>query len=359
VIEVLKEGDKVTGVRVKDRLTGAIKEVKGKVVINCCGPWSPILGERAKVKIELRPTKGIHVVFNKRFTNYGIVTTAIDGRVIFMIPCEDFTLLGTTDDDYFGDLDHITVLWDEVQYLLQSIKRVYPEIFKYRIIDTLAGIRATIFEYGVNENNLSRDYRIIDHGEEGAKGLFSLIGGKLAEYRLMAEETVDTALNYLNMTGECKTSTIPLPGAERKLNIKRLPEYYGISLPIINSLYKKYGCRIEQVLDPVFKDPRLRAIVCECKGVIAAEVKYAVEVESARTLEDVMRRTSLGRGSCGGVRCGLKAAMIIGDILGWNYKKIEESAKRFIEGRWRRRKVVAIDEAQIKREFLNRIYLGE
>lgn len=357
VIELIRDEDKVVGVKVKDLFSGMIKNVYGKVVINTTGPWSPIIGEKAQVKIKLRPSKGIHLILSHRITNYGIITEAIDGRLIFIEPWDRFTLIGTTDDDYYGELDDIPVLWDEVHYLLQSMETVFPGISSYRIIDTWAGVRPTLYKFGINEDDLSRDHKILDHSKEGAKGFFSLIGGKLAEFRVMAEEAVDKIVGYLNVSAKCKTHEVPLPGGEREISIKNLPDYYGVSLHVIKSMYRRYGCRIENILDLVFEDPRLRGVVCECREIIGGELKYAIEEEGAKNLEDLMRRTSLGTGACGGVRCAQKAAQFIGDYLGWDYKRIDEEVISFIRSRWKRRKIIAITLPQIKRELLNQIYM--
>lgn len=352
-----QDNTKIIGVKVLDKETGIIHEVLGSVIINASGPWSPLLAKKAEINIKLRPSKGIHLLLERRISNYGIITRAIDGRMVFIAPLNDISIIGTTDDDYYGDLDNIEVTGDEIQYLIEAIENVIPGIKDYRLMGTWAGVRPTVYSYGINEDELSRDHKIIDHSSEGASGLFSLVGGKLADYRMMSEEITNKICEVLNVTSECKTKTLPLPGGEKEINISKWPNLYGISMPILISMFNRYGCRLESVLNPLFNDPRLRATICHCNQIISAEIKYSIEVEGAKTIDDIMRRTSAGFGSCGGVKCGAKIGMILGKYKGWDSKTIKENIIRFWENNWNSRKHIIYSKPQIMREFLNNLFL--
>ena len=145
----------------------------------------------------MRPGKGIHVVFDRRLTNYAIIGDAIDGRQIFLEPWQNMSVLGTTDDDFYGDLDDVRATSEEVRYLVQGVARVFPQIREARAIGTYAGVRPTLYAYGPNEDALSREHEIVDHAAHGAPGLYSMIGGKLASYRLFAEEMTDVLAQRL------------------------------------------------------------------------------------------------------------------------------------------------------------------
>src|SRR5690606_9159915 len=95
------------------------------------GAWAPItatLGGLEARTARVRPGKGIHVMFDRRLTNYAIVAQAIDGRQVFLEPWQNLTIIGTTDDDYYGDLDDVVATADEVRYLVQAVARVFPSI---------------------------------------------------------------------------------------------------------------------------------------------------------------------------------------------------------------------------------------
>src|SRR5690606_17805777 len=99
--------------------------------------------------------------------------------------------IGTTDDDFYGDPDDLQVTEDEIRYLWQAVERSIPTLGQARILRAWAGIRPTVWDWGKTEDELSREHVIVDHRNQGAPGLLSMIGGKLASYRIMAEEAVD------------------------------------------------------------------------------------------------------------------------------------------------------------------------
>src|SRR5207244_9850045 len=155
------------------------------------GPWVPEISRMAVATVHLRPAKGIHIVYPHRISNFSISAESIDGRDLLMVAHGGFTLLGTTDDDFYGDLDSVDVMEDEVNYLIQGIERVFPAIRDYRPVRTTAGVRPTLFKWRRYEDELSRRYEVIDHAAEGADGFVSIVSGKLSMYRLLAEDTAD------------------------------------------------------------------------------------------------------------------------------------------------------------------------
>src|SRR5207248_4643836 len=129
------------------------------------------------------------------------------------VPHGNFTLAGTTDDDFYGDPDDLEVTNDEVDYLLQAFDRVMPSLRQHRAIRATAGVRPTMHRWRSYEDDLSRRYEVIDHGSD-APGLVSVVGGKLSMYRLMAEETADLVCARLGLEARCTTGSTPLPGSE-------------------------------------------------------------------------------------------------------------------------------------------------
>ncbi len=322
------------GVEVRDRLTGAVRTLKARAVVHATGAWSPAMAERLGVSLRLRPGKGIHVVFDRRFSNYAVVAEAVDGRQIFVMPWQNLSWVGTTDDDYYGEPDRIRAVTDEVRYLLQGVGRLLPEAAEARVVATTAGVRPTLYGWGRYEDELSREHALVDHAAEGTAGLFSMIGGKLASFRIFAEEATDALCAHLGVSVRCTTHERPLPGGERVPEAAVLGERFELPLPVVQRLVDRHGARAERILERVARDREEARLVCTCEPVTVAEVRHVAEQEFVRTLADLSRRTRLGTGACGG-RCALHAARLCGEVLGWETARIRREAASLLAARYR------------------------
>ena len=350
---------RVIGVVARDTIDGTRVRATARVVINATGAWAPVtvrLAEGARARI--RPGKGVHVVFDRRFSNFAIISNAIDGRQIFIMPWENISWIGTTDDDFYGDLDHIRPTTDEVRYLVQGVASVLPAVRDARVIGTTVGVRPTLFEYGPNEDELSREHEIVDHGaNDGVPGLFSMIGGKLASFRLFSEEMTDRVCTELGVKAGCRTHELALPGGDMVIPPGPLAAQHAVPEIAARRLVFRHGGMADDVLSRLTKDPEERAVVCQCEPVLECEVRHVVRVEKARTLDDVSRRTRLGLGACGGMRCAHRAAQIVGQELGCGPHTVHRMARDLLVDRWQSR-VVALDGAQVVQEELLLSRLG-
>lgn len=314
VRKILKENDTVVGLLAQNLLTGEEFEFRSRLIFNATGPWAPQLAAMAGCEVKLRPAKGIHLVLDRRITNVAILSRCIDGRQIFINPHENTTLLGTTDDDYYGDPDQIPVTEDEIEYLLQGMERSYPAIRKARIISTTRGVRPTLYRQGIYEDDLSRDHRIYDHEkQEGIKGFLSIAGGKLAAYRLMAEEATDLVCKKLRVRASCTTDLVPLPGGESQPDPNEVARDGNLHPYTAARIVSRHGSRTPKLLEEMREKPEETAILCPCEPVTAAEVRHVVREEWAHTLSDICRRTRLGSGPCQGSQCLLPAAAILAE----------------------------------------------
>jgi glycerol-3-phosphate dehydrogenase len=260
----------------------------------------------------VRPGKGIHVVLDRRLANYGILSEAIDGRQIFVYPWQNVTLLGTTDDDYYGDLDEVRATSEEVRYLVQGVARMLPSVRAARAIGTYAGVRSTLYAYGPTEDALSREHQIVDHTADGAPGIYSMIGGKLASYRLFAQEVADrVAHREFGLRAPCTTHLRALPGGERIPDAVALADRHGVTPVAARRLVYRQGSRADRVLERTAARATERHVICPCEPVLEAEVRYVIAEEMACTVDDVARRTRLGLGACGGMRCAARCAQIL------------------------------------------------
>jgi glycerol-3-phosphate dehydrogenase len=330
VTELIRDGGKVIGVRYAGP-DGATAEARARIVVNAGGPWSPEVAAMAGAHVELRPAKGIHIVYPHRISNLSISAESIDGRDLLMVAHGGFTLLGTTDDDFYGDLDSVDVLEDEVDYLLQGIERVFPRIRDYRPVRTTTGVRPTLFKWRRYEDELSRRYVVIDHAQEGADGLISIAGGKLSMYRLMAEETADAVCRKLGQEARSETATRPLPGNESEVTPPaELAARCGIPALAAMKLQSRHGSNAEKVLD----EGGTSRILCRCEPVTEGELVYAARHEQVRTLADAFRRVGVAAGPCAGAACIIRAAEVVGRELGWSASQRFDAAREFVRGAW-------------------------
>ena len=330
VTELIKDGGKVIGVRYRSP-DGEISEARARVVVNATGPWSPEVAGMAGVEVHLRPAKGVHIVYPHRISNFSISAESVDGRDLLMVAHAGFTLLGTTDDDFYGDLDAVEVLEDEVDYLLQGFERVFPAIRQYRPVRTTTGVRPTLFKWRRYEDELSRRYEVIDHSTHGADGFITIAGGKLSMYRLMAEETSDAVCRKLGHQAECTTASRPLPGNESDPEpVQELASRCGIPALAALKLQSRHGSNAEKVLD----EGRTSRILCRCEPVTEAELTYAARHEQVRSLADAFRRVGVAAGPCAGAACILRAAEVVGGVLGWSASQRFDAAREFVRGAW-------------------------
>jgi glycerol-3-phosphate dehydrogenase len=347
-------------VEARDRTSGERVRVRAHVVVNATGAWGPVtaaIGSLPQARVRVRPGKGIHVVLDRRVTNYGIVSETIDGRQIFVYPWQNVSIVGTTDDDYYGDLDEVRATSEEVRYLVQGVARVFPSVRACRAIGTYAGVRPTLYQYGPNEDALSREHEIVDHAADGAPGVYSMIGGKLASYRIFAQELSDTvATKEFDSSTPCSTHTQPLPGGDRVPDAVRLAEEHHLTPIAGRRLVYRHGSIAERILDRARSHPSEKEVVCACEPVLEAEVRHAVREELARDVHDVARRTRLGLGQCGGMRCAARCGQIVAEERGLSPADGHAMACDFVE-RHAATRIVAMGPAQARQEALTLAHL--
>ncbi|MCC7111457.1 MAG: glycerol-3-phosphate dehydrogenase/oxidase [Deltaproteobacteria bacterium] len=310
-------GGRVCGVVVEDRMSGVRESHSAPLVVNATGAWGPRTAALAGAWYRLRPGKGVHIVFPHRISNFGMVMDGVDGRQMFLMPHENGSIVGTTDDDYYGDLDNPRATEDEVKYILQGARRVFPAIDKHRMSRVYVGVRPTLWAWAKNEDRLSREHEIYDHAPQGVPGLLSVCGGKLAAYRQLAEEVSNVVAARVGNTNPCTTWQRPLPGAEDKLDVEGWTRSLTARSRLgVARMAFRHGARTTRMLEAVAADPRQGAHTCQCEPVLEAELRYAAKNELATRLVDLRRRTRLGMGACGGTRCLARASQVLAEERG-------------------------------------------
>jgi glycerol-3-phosphate dehydrogenase len=356
VTDFLRDEEKVVGVVVYDQVDKKKEEIRARMVVNCAGPWAPEIGAMAGATLKLRPAKGVHLVLDRRVSNIGMIAEAIDGRGVFVIPHENVSVIGTTDDDYYGDLDDIPVLEDEIEYLWQAIESVIPTIRQARVVKTIAGVRPTLFERAKYEDDLTRDHQVVDHAEQGMPGMVSLLGGKLAAYRVMAEDAADTVCRHLGNKTACRTHLDALPGGRDVPDAEALSREFGLDAYLIQRMIARQGIRSLKILDMIRENPALGYLVCQCEPVTEAELRFVIRTEHVRRAVDLIGRCHIGEGPCQGMGCIMQAAIIFGQERGLSPQQVAEEAVLLMQEKWRWRRTV-LDGPQLANEELYRMVM--
>lgn len=338
----LSDDPVVTGIQAKDTLTGKTFEVKSKVVVNATGPWTDeVLSKINDHKEMLVPSKGIHII-TKRLINQDVVLviTADDDRMMFVIPFrKDYSLIGTTDTFYEGDMDHVEVTDEDVKYVISAINNDLPNIVtKEDVISAYSGIRPLLKSpKAKSESDTSRGYEIF----ETHPNLFTITGGKYTIFRYMAKEMVDQIIKHLGLSKRkyrCKTKNSYLHGGK---GIKKIDNYVEknarvimleleLEEDIVRHLVHTYGNAHEHLITLIKENNRLGERIGEGRPHVLAEIHHAITSEMCLTLSDFMlRRTQLQLIDHQGLDVVEKIAKEMAKLLDWNEKEIEQQIKNY------------------------------
>lgn len=359
VVGLLRDGTgAVVGARVRRADETAVTELRARTVVNCGGPWAERIAGLAGGVAKLRPGKGVHLVYEKRLTNFAIVTQAVDGRQVFIMPYQNETWIGTTDDDYYGDLDDMWATADEIRYLQEAIEKILPSIRQQRLIGTRVGARNTVHGWAKPEDDLSRRYEVVDHAKDGAAGLFSLLGGKLASYRIQSEETADMICAHLGVQGRCQTHLHTLPGGDEIPDENELVRIYGIGALAARRVIARHGSLSHAVLDVGRETPTGFGVICPCEPTLECEIRYCIRHEYVTRLGDLISRCRVAAGACQGLRCGLRTAQIFAEERRLGPTDEREALMDLLSRRWRTARPVMTGQQLAQAELLMTQYTG-
>jgi glycerol-3-phosphate dehydrogenase len=342
VVALVEDDGRVAGVRVRDGTSGAILEIRARVVVNATGVFAE---EVARLEADpgavqaVRPAKGAHIVVPRRLLDVRVATTLPvpdDKRVIFVIPWgraggvrteaalpaedhDELVVIGTTDTDYTGDLDRPLATAEDVAYLLRAVNAWFSgPVTAADVVGTFAGTRPLLHaRVSQRTADLSRRHAVtVSRG-----GLVSVTGGKLTTWRRMAADAVDVAVARLGVKTRSRTKEIRLVGA-RLDGSPADARPAGGALPedVIAHLVGRYGAEAGTVAALAAGDATLGEALVPGRPYIRAEVVHAARTEGARHVEDVLaRRTRLifeladrGAGAADAV------AGILAAELGWD-----------------------------------------
>jgi glycerol-3-phosphate dehydrogenase len=278
----------VTGVQLQDQVQDRVVDARAKLVINACGAWADDLRLQTGKAKAIRPLRGSHLIFPAwRLPVAQAVSFLhpIDRRPVFLLPWEDVTLVGTTDEDHddsLADEPHIT--GPEVSYLMHAIAARYPSlnISLDDVVASFAGIRPVIGSTGAKPSEESRDHIIWNED-----GLLTVTGGKLTTFRLIAEDVLREAASRFD--------ALPVLDADAPiLNPVRQPAWSGrlADKTITRRLLGRYGSEAGALLDAA-RPGELEQVAQT--NVLWAELRWAAHAEGVVHLDDLLlRRVRLG-----------------------------------------------------------------
>ncbi|MGA7677146.1 MAG: glycerol-3-phosphate dehydrogenase/oxidase [Dehalococcoidia bacterium] len=331
----LRDGNDVCGIEVLDCLSGEACRVKARLVVNAAGHWVDCVrdllhGGPASI---VRRTKGIHLLTPKLSQKALVLFSPVDRRLFFVMPWLDYTLIGTTDTDYSGDLDSVCAEERDVAYLLQGTRQVFPKLRSQDILYTTAGLRSLAYIGGEKPSDITREHKVLDHKQrDGIEGLISVLGGKITAYRAVAGDVVDMVCRKLGLKATCTTAEVPLPGAPAvpQGKVAKAAKESGLSVETVRHLADLYGSRFSQVLEFVRRDKRGGQSLCPHCPDILAQVEHSVKEEGALMVSDfLLRRSAVGLGACQGLDTAETVAKEMGRLLGWSKTEQQRQAEAY------------------------------
>ncbi|MEP6741975.1 MAG: glycerol-3-phosphate dehydrogenase [bacterium] len=315
-------------------LDGESCSASADVIINAAGPWVDELLDKSGGNPQrlIGGTKGSHVIvaaFSGAPATALYVEGRTDGRPFFIIPWNGQYLIGTTDIRYQGDLDHVRIENQEIDYLLDETNRLIPtaKLSRGQVLYAYSGVRPLAFTCDKDEQSITRRHFIREHPSR--HNLLSIVGGKLTTYRKLAEQAVDQIFRKLERRSpRCTTAQVPLPGAATNDFARFCKEFNvasGLPSPVNDRWLRIFGTRSSELLNLIADAPSLAEVFDVETGATAVELVFAFQHELAQTLADcLLRRTMVGLNSANGLNAVSAAARIARKHLGWSDGLLDE-----------------------------------
>lgn len=303
VTDFVYKKKKLVAANVRDELSGEKVTIHAHQIVNATGAWIDELRGLDQIdnKKHLRLTKGVHIVIDQSVLplEQAVYYDTEDGRMVFAVPRDGKTYVGTTDTFYEEDPINPVATIEDVSYLISAVNYIFPKlnVTKEHVESTWAGVRPLIYEEGKNPSEISRR----DEIWTSKSGLMTIAGGKLTGYRKMAEEIVDKIVkkHHFKHAQVCITKELSLSGA-KGLNSNNFNDYVknkakvgealGFTYEEARVLTARYGTNV----DDVFCHAKTHQTDMELPLTLYAELNYAIEKEMVYTPADFfIRRTGL------------------------------------------------------------------
>jgi glycerol-3-phosphate dehydrogenase len=315
-IAVHRDGDEVTGARLRDGRTGQETDVEARVTVNAAGAWAGRIAEMAGIEgVRILPGRGIMIAMNHRLVNTVINRCQMPTDGDILVPIRTVSVIGTT-DEHTDDADDHTVLESEVDAMLDDGEKLVPGFRQARALRVWTGVRP-LFEDAkagnVDTRDVTRAHALLDHEQRDGVGRFvTITGGKLTTFRLMAEETVNAVCRQLGEQRPCTTATVALPGSEDG-------EPYRLG--------ERLARKEDHLLD--------EQLICECELVSRSRLEETFRRSATQNLDDIRRLLRLGMGPCQGGFCIYRATGILHGLDGMSAEDANGALLHFLQERWK------------------------
>ncbi|MAW90003.1 MAG: glycerol-3-phosphate dehydrogenase [Altererythrobacter sp.] len=279
-------------------------ELAARAVINAAGPWVDRVAKSALgqgTPAHLRLVKGSHIIVPRAYPgDHAYIFQQDDGRIVFAIPYErEYTLIGTTDLLYEGDLDEVRISAEERAYLREAVTRYFRSgVTEEDIVHSYAGVRPLYEDKAASNSTVTRDY-VFEIEADGGAPILSVYGGKITTYRKLAEHALAKLAKYIEVPERRWTGTAPLPGGDMEdADFARFlwnagERYAWLPPEMLLRLARAYGTRVDMLLGNARS---LGDLGLHFGGdLYQREVEYLIAHEFAQCPQDVLwRRSKLG-----------------------------------------------------------------
>jgi glycerol-3-phosphate dehydrogenase len=338
VVELLREEGRAAGVNVRDGESGSEFTIRAENVVSATGVWADrIRPEELHAEADvptIRPSRGTHITLRQSDLPLvaGAIVPAGEGRSIFALPWLGRSLVGTTDNNYEGELEHVKPSRDDVAYLLKATNAFFgTELGPDDLTGAYAGVRPLISSGDTRKSvDISRKAELY----ETSSGLITITGGKLTTWRRMAKMAVDRLVERDGRDAPCRTEEIPLG---QPADLDGLPDVKGVDAESVRALAGRYGHGAQRVLQLASERGELARRIVPTLPDLLAEAPFAARHEQARSVGDVLlRRTRLGLLAAGelgspGTVAPLRVARAMAAELGWDELRTGNEVERFRE----------------------------
>ena len=355
VRELIREQDRIVGVKAYDHRTHAEVEFRAQVVVNAGGIWGHGIAAKAGITVNMLPAKGALLIFGHRVNRMVLNRCRKPADADILVPGDTISLIGTTSSKIpYDQIDNMIITPDEVDLLLREGEKLSPLLARTRILRAYAGVRPLVAsDDDPSGRTVSRGIVLLDHAtRDGMEGFITITGGKLMTYRLMAEWATDLICKKIGNDGKCRTAEIPLPGStESREEVDRKTRNKPIAQR--RSSIARHGALATRIDGT---DSIKNSLVCECEEVSIGEVEYALENLSVNNLVDLRRRTRVGMGTCQGELCACRAAGLMGRKDPVCARKAKADLVSFLNERWKGMAPIAWGDTLRESEYTTWVY---
>src|SRR5919206_686122 len=317
VVALHRDGDGVTGARLRNELTGEEVDVEAGFTLNASGAWAAKLAEMAGCEgVHVAPGKGIMIAMNHRLVNTVVnrCTMPADGDIL--VPIRTVSVIGTT-DERVADPDELPVTQEEVDAMLDDGERLVPGFRSARALRVWAGVRPLFEDKKAGDTDdtrdVSRSHALLDHhARDGVRGFLTITGGKLTTFRLMAEDVVSAMVVQLGDDRPCRTRDAVLPGSDGA---------DGYHLP---SRLRARDAELQE-----------EQILCECELISRRRLEDTMRRRGTANLDDIRRSVRLGMGPCQGGFCMYRATGVLHGVGRLDGPAATGSLRSFLQERWK------------------------